>query len=1384
MKNLFLAMLLVISIGLYADGVQPVGFGTSNYPYQIENLDNLLWVSTNSSSWDAHFNQTADIDATSTSGWNSGAGFSPIGNLNTNFTGCYDGQGFVIHNLHINRSESNYQALFGYTNGAAIMNLGLTSVYASGYSCVGGIVGGANSSSISSCFSTGFFTADNFDLGGLIGTAYNSKVTLCYSSGNVYGNLYTGGLIGGTDDESVIDLCYSLGSVSANEHVGGLIGNNGAIVKNSYSKCSVSGYSSKGGLVGTNYWGGSIEKCYSTGSVSGGSNSGGLVGYDYPDATCTNSFWDRNTSNQNSSVGGIGKTTAEMHTQSTFTNAGWDFINETTNGINDYWEINNTNNGQYPFLSWSGYIFDIYSPAGSGTEADPYRISTLSELRWVSREKSLWNSYFIQTADINAVGTQNWNGGDGFSPIGIHGSDYFSGDYDGQGHIIDYLSIDRSDENYQALFGHTDSNADISNLGVTNISITGSNFVGGVVGRLESSTITNCFSTGNIYGSSYAGGLIGFAYSVSTENCFSSVGVSAVGSVGGLVGAVWESSTFTNCYSTGSISGSINTGGLVGENNSGIISNCFWDTESSLQNTSGGGTGKITLELQSLITFINSEWDFIDETTNGNENIWGISSSDNNGYPFFMWQGFSNQIPFGFPVGNGTAEHPFEIEMIDNLEWLSSESLGWKMNFIQTADIDASDTQNWNSGEGFIPIGIDGTTYFSGNYNGQDYKIDGLFINRSASHQQSLFGYTYQAVISNLGVTNVNITGSSRTSGLVGWNKESTITNCYTSGSITGNWTTAGLVGRNEYSYISFCYSSANIDAHGNHNGGLVGANDYDSSIINCYSTGDIIGYDENIGGLVGENEHNSEVNNCYSISNVSGGTGYVGGLIGKTLDTSSANNSFWDIETSGQSTSAAGIGKTTLEMQNESTFTDAGWDFMDESTNGTDDIWGINLVDNDFYLFLSWQGYYHNDNPPEGSGTEFDPYQISTINELRWLSEFSGYWNAYFIQTADIDASSTISWNGGVGFSPIGTNNSKPFSGNYDGNGYSIDGLNIHRTSMISALFGYACYAVISNLGVTNVDVSGTSQTAGLVGFNTDSKITNCYTSGSISGEWTTGGLIGRNDTGTISNCYSTADITAEGSRNGGLIGANDQESTVTNCYAKGTITCNEGSTGGLVGENNHTSTINNCFSKCHVSGGASNIGGLVGYNLNDAVTTNSFWDTETSGQSTSAGGTGKTTSEMQTQSTFIDAGWDFALETANGADDIWGMNGNDNNGYPFLIWQGYDVQIDTPQTVTIQIVGNNIQINWDSVTGANSYKIFASDSPDGIFVDVTNSGSFGRSEFTTRRHSESNRKIIKKNNSHFDKQNSKNRNRDVLTWTVPISDSKKFYYVKASTD
>ncbi|MCD4819546.1 MAG: hypothetical protein K8S23_12730 [Candidatus Cloacimonetes bacterium] len=169
--NLCFFITLFVSMSLFSDGVQPTGSGTESAPYQVATLDNLLWISTNDISWDKHFIQIDDIDASDTQNWNEGEGFSPIGISQSNdFSGSYNGNDHTIDWLYINRYSNYYQGLFGFTHSATIENLGITNVIVCGDRYVGGLVGyNFVNSNINNCYSTGSISVGSYEAGGLVG---------------------------------------------------------------------------------------------------------------------------------------------------------------------------------------------------------------------------------------------------------------------------------------------------------------------------------------------------------------------------------------------------------------------------------------------------------------------------------------------------------------------------------------------------------------------------------------------------------------------------------------------------------------------------------------------------------------------------------------------------------------------------------------------------------------------------------------------------------------------------------------------------------------------------------------------------------------------------------------------------------------------------------------------------------------------------------------------------------------------------------------------------------------------------------------------------------------------------------------------------------------
>jgi hypothetical protein len=355
------------------------------------------------------------------------------------------------------------------------------------------------------------------------------------------------------------------------------------------------------------------------------------------------------------------------------------------------------------------------------------------------------------------------------------------------------------------------------------------------------------------------------------------------------------------------------------------------------------------------------------------------------------------------------------------------------------------------------------------------------------------------------------------------------------------------------------------------------------------------------------------------------------------------------------------------------------------------------------------------------GTGEPNNPFQIATPNDLNEIGNHPNDWNDCYILTADInmaDYTYTTALiapdadNSGYPFDDI------PFTGVFDGNNHIIKNLSIDTAGAWNdhlGLFGKisggtmcgentgtisGCYSTgiviggdhIGGLsGENNGTISGCYATVevdahmgvgGLVGYNAGA-VNYSYVTYGVEGGWFVGGLVGYN-IGAISHSYATGLVVAHGGRlsfpAGGLVGLNeyvygqDYHGTIINCYATGDVTgyspCSNINAGGLCGKN-YEGTISNSYSTGEITECGEVDGGFCAINSGGTIT-NCFWDVETSGMSDSDGGTPKTTAEMQTQSTFTNADWDFVCETINGPNDIWEIPiWNGQLDYPRLVWQ-----------------------------------------------------------------------------------------------------------------
>ena len=218
-----------------------------------------------------------DIEASETRNWNDGKGFEPIGDWEYPFLGTFDGRGYVIRGLHIDRPEQNNVGLFGDAHETAeIRSIGLVDGDVTGRTGVGSLVG-QNHGSVMDSYQIGGVTG-RYGVGGLVGRNFGD-VTGCHGSSDATGRSSVGGLVGSNDGR--VRESYATGSVRGSDgNVGGLVGHNAGDLSDSYASGDVTGSAGVGGLVGFNL--GAVRESYATGSVRGSDGGvGGLVGGNY-----------------------------------------------------------------------------------------------------------------------------------------------------------------------------------------------------------------------------------------------------------------------------------------------------------------------------------------------------------------------------------------------------------------------------------------------------------------------------------------------------------------------------------------------------------------------------------------------------------------------------------------------------------------------------------------------------------------------------------------------------------------------------------------------------------------------------------------------------------------------------------------------------------------------------------------------------------------------------------------------------------------------------------------------------------------------------------------------------------------------------------------------
>jgi hypothetical protein len=339
----------------------------------------------------------------------------------------------------------------------------------------------------------------------------------------------------------------------------------------------------------------------------------------------------------------------------------------------------------------AGCATSISFDGGSGTGADPYQVGTAQELGLISSDSQYWDDAFVQTADIDLESCP-------WVPIGDPGTP-FTGVFDGAGFSISNLKIDESFSEQVGLFGVIYNPGEIAVVGVNlvDVDITGLNNVGSIAGT-SAAIITRSSATGVVIGggevnfNGLIGGLVGengyriddtrhpglISYSVSKVDVIGVGGrfvgglvgynrqnssivesyargavtttstdptFNPVDSTGGFAGYNGSNATIALSYSTGATSSNgEDLGGFLGSNDTdppaGQVSASFWDSDTSGQDVSAGGTAETTAAMTSIGTFEAANWGivagwapFAPESA-----VWGICPEVNDGYPYLLWE--------------------------------------------------------------------------------------------------------------------------------------------------------------------------------------------------------------------------------------------------------------------------------------------------------------------------------------------------------------------------------------------------------------------------------------------------------------------------------------------------------------------------------------------------------------------------------------------------------------------------------------------------------------------------------------------------------------------------------------------------------------------------
>ena len=789
--------------------------------------------------------------------------------------------------------------------------------------------------------------------------------------------------------------------------------------------------------------------------------------------------------------------------------------------------------------AWDGTVATKYE-SGAGTETDPYIIKNAGQLALLVNDTDTSGKYYALSADITVNEKLTDSALPWYSVAVENGTDavkgaVFNGHFNGNGHTVSglYFKGNATDNTYWyavGLFPRVDAEAFIENVGVKNTSftVTGGGQVGAIIGVYSPKA-----SSAEKY--------------LTVKSCFADTSVSLnCANAGGIAGALNGAAYVYDCYFTGSLSGNTvgavyvsgwsetvhiyrfySTSRLEKHNNEYYEENSVYTTVQSAGNTVSLAdiTGNAASGTLSSFDF-TKVWATVKD---GTPVLRVFGTPEEEDPDDGSWSG---KIAEAYAAGDGTQKSPYEIENAEQLARLVNDTDTAGKYYKLTADIVINKTLTNNPKNWFSVLSDSTGVSFKGDFNGNGHTVSGLYFkggNDGYWFATGLFPRIDEgAKIRNVGLKNssVNLSGGGTAGALVGYLLNSR------------SYETAA-----QRPTIECCYADETVSITAPRAGGIIGTAVGEIQIKNAYFTGTVSGADS--GALYGMHwGYYVFVDYFYSTASI-----YL-------RDANDIRNTYSTVSGKNESnpkaepiivTLEAITGVNALNTMPEFDYTGV-WKTADNKTPYLRVFEGTEIREDGIWSGITADGY------EGGSGTESDPYQIATAEQLARLINDTETAGKYYVLTADIKLNDTkeAKWyekGGNNEWYSVNEDTANHFNGTFDGKGHTVSGLYYGKTpgrdGWRSALFPMVgAGSVIRNVGVINSYISGFGNAAAIVGWSRDN---------------------GDGTSPVISGCYADETVMIKGMRTAGIVAAGSLPVNISNCFFTGKMEATEGVKGAM---------------------------------------------------------------------------------------------------------------------------------------------------------------------------------------------------------------------------